>query len=221
MIRCLYRVILGAAFLFGALAQADVPDPDPLRFKESIDTFVAWDSKNTFPENAYLFVGSSSIRFWPTANAFPEKTIINRGFGGSELSDVVFFYDQVIKPYAPGKIFLYGGDNDIAHGKGAQQVFEDFLELVVMVQKDFPGTELIFISIKPSKQRWAKWPTMTDANRLVREYARENPSLEYADLATPLLDTNDSPGDFYVEDGLHLNEAGYALWRKALAPYLD
>jgi len=107
-------------------AYADSPDPNPERFSKDINTFAVWDSKNTFPENAILFVGSSSVLFWPTATAFPGKPIINRGFGGSEISDVIYFYDQVIKPYAPTKIFLYAGDNDVGHGKMADQVFEDY-----------------------------------------------------------------------------------------------
>ena len=60
-----------AAFLFSGPVCSEVADPDPGRFAASINEFVAWDRKNSFPENAYLFVGSSSIRLWPTAAAFP------------------------------------------------------------------------------------------------------------------------------------------------------
>ncbi len=202
-------------------AYADSPDPNPERFSKDINTFAVWDSKNTFPENAILFVGSSSVLFWPTATAFPGKPIINRGFGGSEISDVIYFYDQVIKPYAPTKIFLYAGDNDVGHGKMADQVFEDYKELVTIVQSDFPKVDLIYISIKPSKLRWGKWPQMVEANRLVREYSESHPNLGYADLAAPLLDAAGNLRDVFVDDGLHLNERGYFLWQQALAPHLD
>lgn len=200
---------------------ADAPDPNPGRFAKSIETFAVWDSKNTFPDNAILFVGSSSVVFWPTATAFPGKPIINRGFGGSEISDIIHFYDQVIRKYAPTKIFLYAGDNDIEYGKMADRVFDDYKELVAIVQADFPKVELIFISIKPSKARWGKWPQMAEANRMVREYSENHPKLGYADLATPLLDPDGNPLDVFVDDGLHLNEHGYFLWQQALAPYLD
>jgi len=200
---------------------AKSPDPDPERFAAAIAAFVAWDSKNSFPEDAFLFVGSSSIRLWSTAEAFPDKPVINRGFGGSEISDVIHFYEQLIRPYAPRSIFLYAGDNDIGNGKPAAQVFEDYRELVALVQADFPGATLVFISIKPSKDRWDKWPIMEEANRMVRDFASGHPNLEYADLATPLLDDDSKPKDVYVEDGLHLNEEGYRLWQEALAPFLD
>jgi lysophospholipase L1-like esterase len=218
MWRPLARFLL--VFCLAASAGADVPDPDPERFAGEVAAFKAWDRKNAFPGSGILLVGSSSIRLWDTATAFPDKPIINRGFGGSELSDVIAWYDQVILPYAPQKIFVYAGDNDIAGGKPAEQVFEDYRELVAKVQADFPATELVFISIKPSKLRWAAWPEMVKANALVQRYADRHPGLGYADLATSLLDDSGKPINVYLEDGLHLNEKGYALWRKDLAPLL-
>lgn len=218
---CVYALLLVVVFCLSSNAYGDAPDPDPGRFAKAIETFTVWDSKNSFPEHAILFVGSSSIRLWPTAASFPGKKIINRGFGGSEISDVIHFYNQVIKPYAPAKIFLYAGDNDIGHGKTPEQVLDDYKALVALVQSDFPGVDLIFISIKPSKLRWALWPQMLEANRLIREYSADHPNLDYADLATPLLGDDGSPLDVFVDDGLHLDERGYFLWQQALARYLD
>ena len=215
-------VLLLAAWLAATnLATAEAPDPDPGRFAATIASFASWDSKNAVPADAIVFVGSSSIRYWPTAMAFPGKPVINRGFGGSELSDVLHYYDQVIRPYAPAQIVLYAGDNDIGRGKTAVQVFDDFRELAGRVARDFPGAELVFIAIKPSKARWALWPAMTEANRLIKEYSEERPNLGFADLASPLLDEAGEPRDVYLDDGLHLNEWGYALWQQALLPFLD
>ena len=214
-------LIIAASIFLHAEAFADAPDPDPGRFAKTIETFAEWDSKNSFPENAILFVGSSSIRFWPTATAFPGRPVINRGFGGSEISDVIHFYDRVIRPYAPSRIFLYAGDNDIGHGKTPEQVFADYRKLVALVRSDYPKVDLVFISIKPSKLRWAMWPQMSEANRLIREYSESQPNLGYVDLATPLLGEDGQPLDVFVDDGLHLDEQGYFLWQRALAPYLD
>ena len=221
MNRRLNIVFLLLTWLLSQPVGAQAPDPEPGRFMASIETFMTWDSKNSFPANANLFVGSSSVRFWPTAMSFSDKPVINRGFGGAELSDVIYFYEKVIKKYAPSKIFLYAGDNDIGNGKPADQVFEDYKELVGLLRADLPDSELIFISIKPSRQRWEKWPMMTEVNQLVREYAASHANLGYADLATPLLDINGEPKDVFLDDGLHLNQNGYKLWQQALAPFLD
>lgn len=221
MRKYLYTALLLAASSLSPSVGAEAPDPDPGRFQESIEAFIAWDRRNSFPEDAILFVGSSSVRLWSTAIAFPGKPIINRGFGGSELSDIVHFYEHVIRPYSPIKIFLYAGDNDIENGKSADQVFDDYKELVALLRVDLPDSELIFISIKPSKIRWEKWPIMVDANRMVRDFAAMHSNLDYADLATPLLDSDGVPKDVYENDGLHLNEEGYLLWQEAIAPFLD
>lgn len=214
-------LLLAAALLCSASAIADAPGPEPERFAADIKVFTAWDRKNAFPANGILFVGSSSVRGWSTAQAFPGKPVINRGFGGSELSDVIHFYEQVIRPYAPAKIFLYAGDNDIAGGKSAAEVVADYKQLVRLVRDDFPGSKLVFISIKPSIARWDKWPVMAEANRMVKAYAAGHADLGYADVATPMLDDNGLPRPVFVEDGLHLNDDGYRLWREALAPYVD
>jgi lysophospholipase L1-like esterase len=208
-------------FTASASASADVPAPGPERFAADIDAFAAWDRKNAFPADGILFVGSSSVRGWATAQDFPGKPIINRGFGGSELSDIIHYYERVIRPYAPAKIFVYAGDNDIGRGKSATQVVADYKTLARLVQNDFPGTQFIFISIKPSIARWDKWPAMVEANRMVEAYAARHENLGYADLATPLLDDNGLPGPVFADDGLHLNDEGYRRWRVALAPYLD
>jgi lysophospholipase L1-like esterase len=219
MIRAMW--LLAGAMSFSLAVQADVPDPDPGRFSDPIESFVLWDSKNSFPQDGMLFVGSSSIRMWSTATAFPGRPIINRGFGGSELSDVIHFYDQVVRPYQPSAIFLYAGDNDVAGGKGADQVFDDYKQFVTLVQAGLPDSKLFFISIKPSLSRWSLWPTMQDANDKIREYTLKHPNLGYIDLASPLLNDTGKPMDVFIEDGLHLNAKGYALWQQALAPYLD
>jgi len=220
MKRMLAGIVIGVLGL-GISAHAQVPDPNPGRFAETIETFTAWDRKNAVPEDVLLFVGSSSVQYWETAVAFPGKPVINRGLGGSELSDFVALFDRVIKPYSPRKIFLYAGDNDIAAGKPVEQVVEDFDELATMVHADLPNARLIFLSIKPSKARWDKWPLMAEANRAIRVYAAKSPGLGFVDVATPLLDDYGFLRDVYVDDGLHLNEQGYRLWETALAPYLE
>ncbi|HKK45627.1 MAG TPA: hypothetical protein VJ964_08900, partial [Balneolaceae bacterium] len=95
-------------------AQAPVKDPDPQRFQQEIDNFKLWDAKNSYPNQAILFVGSSSIRFWKSHDAFPNYPVINRGFGGAHISDVQHYYRQVIGKYHPSIIVFYCGDNDIA-----------------------------------------------------------------------------------------------------------
>ncbi|MDZ7718280.1 MAG: GDSL-type esterase/lipase family protein [Balneolaceae bacterium] len=209
-------------FLSKPVFTQTVEDPDPLRFEEEINRFEEWDSKNSFPEDAILFVGSSSIRLWKTADAFPNMPVINRGFGGSHFSDLLYYYDELVLPYNPSVVVLYEGDNDVASGKSNDQVFEDYIEFTDRLTSDFPDARLVFVPIKPSSSRWDKWPQMKEANQRIKQHMSENEQFYYVDLATPILGADGTPDDsLFLDDLLHLNEDGYAKWNAAIRPTLE
>jgi lysophospholipase L1-like esterase len=202
-------------------AQGQAADPDPNRFAREIDAFGAWDSKNAVPAEPILFVGSSSIRMWKTHDCFAGLPVINRGFGGSHISDNLFFAERIVLPYKPRVIVFYAGDNDIAAGKSGERVFEDYRKLVNVVRTKRPETRIIFLSIKPSESRWSLWPQAQKVNGLVQGLSRDDRRLLYADLATPLLGSDGRPrNELFLSDKLHLNAAGYEVWTKALQPIL-
>jgi lysophospholipase L1-like esterase len=212
--------------LVGTLAAAAPPettvaDPGPERFREQIDAFQTWDGKNSAVENAVLFVGSSSIRLWPTALSFPDLPVLNRGFGGAHISDVNHFFDLVVKRHGPSIIVFYAGDNDIAAGKSPVQVFEDYREFVEKVRGSLPGTAVVYLPIKPSLARWNMWPRMAETNALIYEYSDGAEDLSWIDTATPMLGDDGKPRrELFVLDGLHLNETGYELWNSIVGPQL-
>jgi len=220
---CLAFVFTVAAVQAQELDQAPIEESievDPARFESSIKAFETWDSKNSFPADASLFVGSSSVRRWATAKTFPDKKIINRGFGGSHMSDVNFYFDRVVKPYDSPSIFIYAGDNDIGGGKSAERVLADFKTFVALVEAESSKTQIHYLSIKPSKDRWEYWPEMDRANQLIKSLAGEKSNVTYVDMASMLLDGSGQPKDVFVGDGLHLNWRGYRLWAEAISPYL-
>ena len=200
----------------------EVADPDPNRFAKDIASFVAWDSQNAVPANPILFVGSSSIRMWKTHESFPQLPVINRGFGGSHISDVTHFSDRIVLPYAPKLVVFYAGDNDVSGDKSASRVLCDYRRFVELVHGQFPDTGIIFITIKPSGSRWSLWPEMDKANNLIKAFSEKSGRLFFADLGTPLLGADGKPDDsFFRSDRLHLNDKGYRLWTRALEPVIE
>jgi hypothetical protein len=157
-------------------------DPDPNRFAGEIEAFAQWDSKNAFPAEPVLFVGSSSIRMWRTREGFPDLPVINRGFGGSHISDVLHFADRIVLPYRPKVIVFYAGDNDVAGRKSAERVRDDYRKFVNLINDRLPQTRLIFVTIKPSGQRWTLWPEMNRTNALIRDLCTADDRLFFADL---------------------------------------
>lgn len=198
-------------------------NPDPLRYAKDIKAFRDWDRKNSLPENFVLMLGSSSIRRWPSAESFPDLRIVNRGFGGTHISDLIHFKEDILLTYpAPQCVLFYCGDNDVKGGKSAAQVLADFATFQGILKKHAPNTPLVYIPIKPCPKRWHLWAEATRVNTTVKNQAKTDPLLLYADTVTPMLATGTPPHtDLFVSDLLHMSAKGYALWTEVVRPLLD
>ena len=203
-------------------------NPNPERFypskigrEISIEQFVEWDKKNAFSQNGILFIGSSSIRLWPTKKYF-DYNIINRGFGGAHLSDINHYFDLIVSKYKPKIIFLYAGDNDIAAKKTPNRFLRDYQKFVRLVDDSIPDCSIIFIPIKPSPARWKYWGNMKKANNLVSEYIKKSSNQYYIDTAGPMINDSGRPiSSLFISDSLHLSSEGYDLWSNIIHPLLE
>jgi lysophospholipase L1-like esterase len=184
--------------------------------------FAAEDAATPPPAHPVVFTGSSSVRMWQSlATDFPGTPVINRGFGGSQLRDSVWYAGEVAIRYQPRQIVLYAGDNDIDAGRTPQQVLADFRAFVARVRRDLPDVPIAWLAIKPSLARIDQLPLQREANALVKAEAAGMRDVSFIDVATPMLDADGKPrAGLFIEDGLHMNREGYALWRGIVAPYL-
>jgi lysophospholipase L1-like esterase len=192
---------------------------DPAFFADEIAAFAERDRESPPPDAPIVFVGSSSIRLWATlAEDMAPLPVLNRGFGGSQLSHLIHYVDETVVRYLPRAVVVYAGDNDldVATGKTADDVARDFATLAATIHAYAPGARIYFLSIKPSKMRWARWPEISRANELVERHCKSDPRLAYLDVATPLLDDGKPRDDVFRFDGLHLNEAGYREWKRVV-----
>ena len=213
--------LLLAPQILAAASDKTVIDPDPMRFDKQIKGFLKWDSQNSVPDDAVLFVGSSSIRMWQTHRSFPGLKVINRGFGGSHTSDAIYFADKIVFPYKPKTIVFYEGDNDIASGKTPERVLKDYKTFVRLVKKKLPRTPIIFIAIKPSLSRWSVWPKMKEANDMIKAFSDNDKRLFYVDTSTKLIAGDGKPDDgLFLKDNLHMNDKGYKVWTSLLRPVI-
>ncbi|MCP5519203.1 MAG: hypothetical protein H7A45_18315 [Verrucomicrobiales bacterium] len=199
-----------------------VADPDPSRFEKDAQAFAMADAANPVPPGGILFLGSSSIRKWDTlAQDFPGLPVLNRGFGGSQMSDAVALADRLVFPYAPRQIVLYEGDNDVGAGKSAAQILEDFRDFAREVHARLPACRISLLAIKPSPKRKPFAVALGEANAVLRKFTETSPLLEYIDIHTPMLGDDGQPRpELFIEDNLHMNAAGYAIWTAVIRPYL-
>ena len=195
------------------VAQAN---PDPARFEKDIAAFEAEDRASPPPPGAVVFVGSSSIRYWDTATAFPGVKTIKRGFGGSHVSDNIYFADRTIFAYKPRAVVFYAGDADVAAGKNADQIFADYKTFIAKVHSRLPGTPMVIIGIKPSPAHWEQMDAIRHTNTLVRTYVAGDRLVSFVDVVAALLGADGHPRpEFYSQNGLNLNDQGYAAWTRA------
>jgi hypothetical protein len=193
-----------------------------LKFEKEIKAYEASDQKNPPPSGAILFTGSSSIRRWTSlAQDFPEHQVINRGFGGCQLADVVYYADRIVIPYQPKLIVVGAGGNDINAGKTPQQVLADFQTLVDKVRAQLPETRIAFLSINPSPARWSQAAQQREANKLVKDYVAKGQNLDYIELFDAFLGPDGKPREeLYVADRLHQNAEGYKVRTLIVRPHL-
>jgi len=191
--------------------------PSPSYLKKMVNRFYWQDAKNSSPEKALLFVGSSSIYRWKTAQAFPDYPVINRGIPGAEIATINFIYTDLVEKYSAKTIIFYCGDNDIASGKSPEHILTDFKTFTTHLMAQTNQPTLIFLAIKPSPQRWQLWVKMVETNLKIQRYCRDSHQCTFVDTATVLLNDKGQPDKrFFAEDGLHLNGEGYQLWNKLL-----
>ena len=170
------------------------------------------------PTGNIVFFGSSSIRLWPgLARVFPDVTIENWGFGGSDLSDCAAAFERFIVPRAPLGLVIYAGDNDLARGQSPQQVWESLGALMNGRDELLAEVQTAFISLKISPARLDLRAQIEETNEWCQReiWARNN--AQWLDVAGVMLDAEHQPRPgLYMKDELHLSRAGYKVWNQVL-----
>ena len=204
-------------FLNNLIAQTKPP------FRNEIDTFLVHDQKSPPQKNAILLIGSSSFTKWKDVSAyFPGYPILNRGFGGSSLPDVIHYVDEILFPYQPKQVIVYCGENDIATDTvNAATVAARFEQLFKLIRAKLPEVPVGFISIKPSPSRWKYESTILQANQLIKKFLSKQKHTNYIDIHNDMLLPNGAvnPG-LFIQDNLHMNAFGYVIWSKKMMPVL-
>jgi lysophospholipase L1-like esterase len=197
---------------------------EPNTWEWAISRFEAEDRRRPPPAAPIVFTGSSSITFWETlAQDMAPLTVLNRGFGGSKIDQVVRYAPRIVIPYGPRAVVLFAGTNDIAgrQPKTALQVREGFRAFVDTVRRALPEAPIYYISITPTPSRWKHWPAVCEANEMIRKDTIGSRALHYIDLTAAILAPDGKPRrELYRRDRLHPNQMGYAVWTSIIKPAL-
>lgn len=207
---CLLSTIVGAQNVTG-----------PERFRNEITEILARPVPSK--EGVVLFTGSSSIRIWnDIADYFPGYAIVNRGFGGSQTTDLLYYVEALVLSLKPSKIFIYEGDNDLADGKSSTEILTTTDSLLQRIRQQIPATvPVYFISPKPSVARWKFKDAYLEHSANLKSWTRKHDNVHYIDGWTSLTDKSGNVlTDIFMPDNLHLNKKGYDLWAPAIKEHL-
>jgi len=196
----------------------------PRAWESSIRTFERRDRSNPPPSGAIVFTGSSSFTFWTSLQEdMAPLQVINRGFGGARMDDVVRYADRIVLPYHPRAMVLFAGTNDITWPRPAtaQLVFAGYQAFVQRLRAALPDVPIYYVSITPTPSRWRYWPIVREANRLIQAHTQTDPRLHFIDLTEAVLGPDGRPDrKLYRADRLHPNRKGYAVWTAVIKPVL-
>ena len=214
------NLILFAAFFFCLIFESFSQQNSPHYLE--IAAFKKADSLQMPPKNGVLFIGSSSLRMWKDLETtYKTYNSTNRGFGGSNLEQAIYYADDIIFPYQPKQIVIYSGENDIAEGTSPEITFDRFKILFKLIRKKLPEVFISYISVKPSVSREKLMPQMIFTNELIKGYLSAQAKTSFIDVYHPMLQPNGKPmNDIFLADNLHMNSKGYEIWKKAITPFL-
>lgn len=208
--------------LYGEVQKARSEDPTVW---ENAVTQLESNSQGLFgPGQGVVFIGSSSIRLWDTlAEDMAPIGVMQHGFGGAKLNDIVFYAQRLVSAWQPRAVVVFAGTNDIDSGasKTPEVLLFSYQAFVAAVRADHPQVPIYFIGITPSPLRWSVWPIAQVTNELIENWSRSDPALRYIETSEGLMGSNGEPDpDNYRYDYLHLNEQGYAVWRQIIGKRL-
>ena len=192
-------------------------------FRDEINEFKRLDKKN-FPEKGkILFTGSSSIRFWDSLEEdMKPLEVLNRGFGGAQISHVIYHFEEIIKPYEPKAIVFFCGTNDLTALKTPKETMSDFKKFLSLVRNEFGNIKVYVIGIKPSVDRLYLDKEERIFNSSIKLLASQDAYLEYIDVWDSMLSEDGSRmPELFIEDGLHMNKKGYEVWTKQVRKSLS
>ncbi len=215
-------LLLPAFLLFAPLSAQQ--DAGPERLEGEVSQFEAADKIEPVDPNVILFVGSSSVRMWKSLQEDLEgHRVLNRGFGGSNFHDLIYYADRLIYAYHPKAVFVYEGDNDISGGDSARDVLRSARKLRKMIARNLgKDVPVVFISPKPSVSRWNLHEEYEKANELLEKLADKQDNTYFVDVWNPALQPNGTVrDDIFLADNLHMTADGYDIWEAAIEPMVE
>lgn len=151
-----------------------------------------YEKKDNALKPLYLFLGDSLTEQYNIFEAFPDRRIINSGYGGDQTKDILENLYRRAYRFSPTDIFLQIGTNDINYNRDPILVYEDIVKIIEEISKELPKTKIYVESLYPSRGEWAEEDRnekRQEVNKLLKEYCKKE-KLTYIDIYSLLKEKN-------------------------------
>ncbi len=171
-----------------------------------------------------VFIGNSITE---GGNDWSEKfgipNVVNRGISGDVTDGILKRLDEITF-FKPKAVLILIGINDLFniyyHQQipSAEYVGENILKITEVIHKKSPETKIFAQTVLPTSEDYLK-DNIIIVNKMIKAFQPEK-DYEVIDLYEAFVNNEGLLKKDLTYDGLHLNDAGYALWVEMVKPVL-
>jgi lysophospholipase L1-like esterase len=181
--------------------------------------------RRTLDRDGIVFVGDSITEGWHTLEqdfAHLPLKVVNRGIGGDTTPNLLYRLQDDVLDLHPRALVILIGTNDLGEHTSPADIADNLRIFHRRIRAAYPAIPLVWCLVMPRNADDTYPERIRELNGLIRLIASSDRGVTLCDTFTPLAlpDGSSRPEDF-VADRLHLNAAGYAVWRIALEPILS
>ena len=226
-----FRPPLLISLFFGfaqlVFCQHTIPEPPTANiFLREIAVFDSVNRHLTYPSDAVLFTGSSSIKLWKTISEdLPGIHCVNRGFGGSRIEDLAFFHSQVFSDHPWKGIVIMVGSNNLTGGIKDMSIDSILIYtryIISQIREERPDVPVFWIAITPTWSRISAIDKIRRMNEAWKNEFAELPQTYFIDTFDRFIGSDGMPmHHLFVSDRLHLSREGYRIWGEVIGKSLE
>lgn len=186
-------------------------------FGDYYDCRMAAHRKEGMPTGAVVWMGDSLTEQAWWSFLTKEKPLVNRGIGGDNTRGMLARLPEILE-FAPRKIFLMAGVNDLSGNSPVEEVAANVRAMLEMVRERVPACEVYLQSIiTPNDEVLAyayakgKQQAVSRLNALYKALCDEGLAT-WVDLRPLLENERGEVKEAYTKDGIHLHPEAYVVW---------
>lgn len=173
--------------------------------------------------NIIIFLGDS-LTEWGNWNAyFPNKNILNYGIAGITTAGILARLNT-LKEHQTHLLFFMAGINDLGNQESPETITQNYTAILNYFSNNFHQLTIILQSVLPVNFKQLKKLGITPENiQYLNNFLSrkaQKPGIEFVNLNTEFSDHSGNLNPKYTQDGLHLNETGYSIWKQNIEKYL-